>query len=129
MLVIIPVTLFSVSYETGSGRLYSSFERLVLRAITSGNNDLNLRMIWSGVCRRRLVIVSSSLPQSWGIGLAQHLDHYEGVTSPRPWACPRFRFEARQEPRNPLTSMFAPTTPLMCPSTAERGVRSSSAVA
>jgi hypothetical protein len=27
------------------------------------------------------VMVSSSLPQSWGIGLAQHLDHYEGVTS------------------------------------------------
>ncbi|CAB4604964.1 unannotated protein [freshwater metagenome] len=33
--------------------------------------------------------------------------------------CPRFR--ARQTTRNPLTSMFARPTPLMCPSTAEPG--------
>lgn len=40
MLFVIPVTLFSVTYETGSGRPYSGFERLVLKAIAGGRTDL-----------------------------------------------------------------------------------------
>lgn len=40
MLFIVPVTLFSVTYETGRGRPYSSFESLVLRAIAGGITDL-----------------------------------------------------------------------------------------
>jgi hypothetical protein len=44
-----------------------------------------VRMICSGVCRRRLeLIVSwSSCPHS-GIRVAQHLDHYEGLTPTSP---------------------------------------------
>src|SRR5690606_32743412 len=34
----------------------------------------SLRMIWSGVCRRRLAMSWSSFAPSWGIGLAQQVD-------------------------------------------------------
>lgn len=38
--VIVPVTLFSVHYETGAGRPYSEFERLMLRAVADGISNL-----------------------------------------------------------------------------------------
>jgi len=42
-----------------------------------------LRMIWSGLCRRRVMVLSSS-PQSGANGLPHRPDHYTGVTSSSP---------------------------------------------
>jgi hypothetical protein len=53
--IAVPVAVFSVSYELRSGRPYSSFERLVLRAIVEGVTSLGDLEAAFAVHRRVLV--------------------------------------------------------------------------